>query len=312
MRRHRVELEALARRHGVPWEATESPADLTARAARAAAEGVERLLVAGGDGSQHLAVQGLIETGTALAPLPLGSGDDLAVSLGVPPSLEKAFAFLLQAPTGAIDAIRCADRTDFDALFDAPREAGRARHVTPRPTFAAGVASVGFDAAVSVTAHRMRRVPRSLLYRLAALRTLVGFRAPRLSLRWDAGGWSGAGLFLAVANTPLYGGGMRVAPDARPDDGVLDLIVVERVSRATVLRLFPRIYSGRHVEHPKVHVLRSRSVDLVADRPLPAQGDGEALGDPSARWSFEIVPASLRVVRRRTRRPAPAAAAYPS
>lgn len=296
MRRHRAELEALARRHGVSWEATDSPADLTARAARAVAEGVERLLVAGGDGSQHLAVQGVIETETALAPLPLGSGDDLAASLGVPPSLEEAFAFLLQAPTGAIDAIRCADRTDFDALFEARREAGRARHGTPRPTFAAGVASVGFDAAVSATANRMRRAPRSLLYPLAALRTLAGFRMPRFSLRWDTGGWSGPGLFVAVANTPRYGGGMRVAPEARPDDGMLDLVVVERVSRATVLRLFPRIYSGRHVGHPKVHVLRSRSVDLVADRPLPAQGDGEALGAPSTRWSFEVVPLALRVV----------------
>lgn len=299
MRRHRAELEALARRHGVTWEISESAADPTARAARAAADGVERLLVAGGGGSQHLAVQGAIETETALAPLPLGSGDDLAASLGVPRCLEEAFTFLLQAPTGAIDAIRCSDRTDFDALFEARREAGRGRPVTPRPAFVAGVASVGFDAAVSVTASRMRRVPRSLLYRLAALRTLAGFHAPRLSLRWDTGGWSGTGLFLAVANTPRYGGGMRVAPEARPDDGVLDLVEVERVSRVTVLRLFPRIYSGRHVEHPKVHVLRSRCVEVVADRPLPAQGDGEALGAPSARWSFEVVPASLRVVRRR-------------
>lgn len=300
MRRHRVELEALARRHGVGWEISESAADLTARARRGAAEGVERLLVAGGDGSQHLAVQGLIETDTALAPLPLGSGDDLAASLGVPAALEEAFAFLLDSAIGSIDAIRCSNATCFDALFESRLEADHGGDAAPRrDRCAAGVASVGFDAAVSVAANRMRWVPRPVLYPLAALRTLAGFRMPRLALRWDTGGWSGPALFLAVANTARYGGGMRVAPDARPDDGVLDVVVVERVSRATVLRLLPRIYTGRHVEHPRVHVIRSRSIDVVADRPLPAQGDGEAMGPPSTRWSFAVLPRGLRVVRRR-------------
>ncbi len=297
MLRHRAELEALARRHGVPWEGTDSAQDLIARARQAASAGVARLLVAGGDGSQHLAVQGLAGTGTALAPLPLGSGDDLAASLGVPIPLAEAFAHLLVAPVGSIDLIRCSEATGFDRFIEPPREAGRSRYLARSAVrFSAGVASVGFDAAVSVTANRMRRVPRSLLYRVAALRTLARFRTPHLSLRWDTGGWCGAGLFVAVANTARYGGGMRVAPDACPDDGVLDIVVVEAVSKVTVLRLFPRIYSGRHVEHPKVHVIRSRSVDVVADRPLPAQGDGEALAAPSTRWSFEIVPAGLRVV----------------
>jgi diacylglycerol kinase (ATP) len=278
----------------VGWEASDSPQDLTTRARRAAEDGVERLLVAGGDGSQHLAVQGLVGSETALAPLPLGSGDDLAASLGVPFGLDGAFDFLLTAPLGAIDVIRCSRAT-------AEHDSAESRDESVR--FAAGVASVGFDAAVSRTANRMRRVPRSLLYPAAALATLARYRMPQLDVRWEGGGWSGKGLFVAVANTPRYGGGMRVAPAARPDDGWLDVVVVEAVARVTVLRLFPRIYSGRHVTHRKVRVVRGRRVEVAADRPLLAQGDGELLGPPSNSWRFDVSPAALRVVavlRRRT------------
>jgi hypothetical protein len=160
----------LCRRHGLALEESGAAEELARRARRAVEEGVERLLVAGGDGSWHWAAQGLAGGGTALAPIPLGTGNDLARELGYPLDPECAFA-------AALDGAR--DRIDLGRIDPGPE---RARYFC-------GVAGVGFDAAVAEYARtRVRWLRGPLVYAWATLASLAPFRPPRATLEVAGGG----------------------------------------------------------------------------------------------------------------------------
>ena len=99
---------------------------------------------------------------------------------------------------------------------------------------------------------------------------------------------------MAVANGPSYGGGMRVAPRASLADGLLDVVVIADIGKLEFLRTFPKVFSGRHVEHPAVAVHRAARVELEADRPLAVYADGEPAGTLPA--SFAVRPAAITVL----------------
>jgi YegS/Rv2252/BmrU family lipid kinase len=274
--RLRARVARLARRSAIPMEESTDAADLTARAARAAAEGVERLIVAGGDGSWHHAARGLAGSATALAPLPAGTGNDLARSLGFPLALEPAFAVALEGALARID------------LGD----------VDGSPY--CGVAGAGFDGAVAEYARtRVRRLRGPAVYTWATLATLAGFRPPRATIELAGGGRIEEEVyFVAFANTPYFGGGMRLAPAADPADGRLEMVMVRRLPKLALLALFPRVYLGRHVGHASCRIEPVAGARLEFDRPQAVVGDGERLGTagPSG-VAFSLRPQGLAVVR---------------
>ena len=272
--RHRRDVEAVARRLDAPLHFSRDTADLTAEARRAVTDGVERLLVAGGDGTLHYAIHGLAGSETALAALPLGSGNDLAGALGVPKDLAGATALAASGALRRIDLARCGPR-----LYGC-------------------VAGVGFDSEVNRYANeRVRWLRGPLIYVWSVLQVLRTFRPVHLRAVHDAGVFEGRAMFAVVANAPRYGGNMRIAPAARLDDGLLDLVVVREVSKPQLLRVFPRVFGGRHVTHPAVVLERTRRVSLALDRETIAYGDGEPLVPiGSTPVEFEVLPAALRVV----------------
>ncbi len=275
--RHLERLRRLAAARGLEVVVSTGVGDLEAAGIRAAAEGLARLLVAGGDGTLHHALQGLAQSGCALAILPLGSGNDLAAALGIPRDLTAAFELALGGEPRAIDLGRVAGRSF------------------------AGVAGVGFDSEVNQYANRIRRLRGPLLYVWATLRTLRGFQPPAMRIEHGEPGaprvFEGRAMFAAVANSGRYGGGMRIAPGALLDDGLLDLVIVRAVPRLTLLRIFPRVFRGGHVGHPAVEVLRAKRVTMALDRPVTAYGDGEPLVEIGAQpVVFEVAPRALRVV----------------
>jgi len=277
---HIHRLRILASRAGAGLAMSRNGADLTLLARRAADEGVERLIVAGGDGTMQLAAQGIAGTPCALGVVPLGTGNDLAGTLGVPPEIEPAVARALTGEVRAIDLVR---------IGGSGGEAG---------VLAVGYAGVGFDGEVTGFANRVERLKGPLVYPYAVIHTLATFKPPRMRIEHGLGTFEGGAMFAVAANLPRFGGGMRIAPDALIDDGLLDLVIVREIPRRTLLSVFPKVYTGRHVGHPAVSIVRTRRASIAVDRAMTMYGGGEPLRDLAANEPVEVaaVPGALRVV----------------
>jgi diacylglycerol kinase (ATP) len=278
---HLDRLRVLASRAGAGFAVSRSAADLAEQARRAVADGVERLLVAGGDGTMHHAAQGLAGTACALGVIPLGSGNDLAGTLGVPRDLDRAVERALSGGLRRIDLVRV----------------GEIRSI--------GYAGVGFDGDVTRRADEVRRLRGPLVYAWAVLRTLLDFQPPILRVEHDAGRFEGRAMFAVVSNLPRFGGGMRIAPGAEIDDGLLDLVIVRGISRIALLRVFPKVYAGRHAGHPAVEIVRTRRAEITLDREMTMYGGGEPLRSIAAGETVvvEVLPGELTVVAGSTLRP---------
>ena len=217
-------------------------ADAERQVAAAVADGVAAVAALGGDGAAHAAVQALAGTGTPLGVLPAGTGNDLALALGVPAdpvvAVRALAEDLLAGSSRTVDAVRTGDR------------------------WWATVLCCGFDSAVTDRANRLRwpRGPRR--YDVAILAELARLRPRPVSVTVDGTGSQLEVTLVAVANTPWYGGGLRIAPGADPSDGLLDVVVVGPVSRRELVRTRPQLAAGTHVDHPAVTVLRGREVSL--------------------------------------------------
>ena len=249
-------------------------AHLAAEARRAVDEGVERLVVAGGDGTFHLVVPPLIGATTCLGLVPVGRGNDFAISLGVPTAVPAAVDLALTGRQRLIDVGRAGDH-----------------HF-------AFYGGAGFDSAVSATADgQSRLLPSSITYILATVRTLLRFRPPTALLEWQGGRFEGELMFATVCNGPRLGGGMLMAPDAEMDDGLLDLVLVRKVSKLALLRVFPRVFRGTHVDHPAISIHRTPWVRMRFAPEVLLGCDGEVLGPlPAGGIQLDLIPRALRVV----------------
>jgi diacylglycerol kinase (ATP) len=271
---HLDRIRVLASRYGAGLVVSRKVSDLAEQARRAAEDGIERLLVAGGDGTMHHAAQGLAGTACALGVIPLGSGNDLAGTLGIPPDLEAAVERALRGKVRRIDLARVGE------------------------TCCIGYAGVGFDSEVTRFANEVKVLRGPLIYVYAVIHTLITFEPPRMRVVHDGGTFEGKVMFTVVNNLPRFGGGMRIAPDARIDDGLLDLVIVREVPKSLLLSIFPKVYSGRHVGHPAVTMVRTRRAEITIDRAMTMYGGGEPVrpveaGEPVA---VEVVPGGLAVV----------------
>jgi diacylglycerol kinase (ATP) len=245
-------------------------------AARDAAGQVDAVVAMGGDGTVGACAAGLAEAGSsaraALGLIPAGGGNDAARTLGLP------FA----DPLAAADLL--------PRLRRRPADLGR---VGERCYL--NIAGAGFDAEVNRFANqRLAWAGARLRYVAAMLAELVGGRPAGFALTLDGEPRELPAWLVAVANCPSYGGGMRVAPDARADDGLLDVVVIGAMPKRQFLATFPKVYSGRHLEHPAVSVHRARRVELAADRDLAVYADGEPAGGLPA--SFAVQPAACAVL----------------
>ncbi len=272
---HIHRLRILASRAGAGLVSSKSAVDLAEQARRAAADGVERLIVAGGDGTMHHVAQGLVGTGCALGVVPLGSGNDLAGTLGVPPhDLDGAVERALTGPVRRMDLARVGE------------------------TWCIGYAGVGFDSEVTRFANEVRILRGRLIYPYAVLHTLATFKPPTMRIEHDEGIFEGRAMFVVAANLPRFGGGMKIAPEARIDDGLLDLVIVREVSRWALLNVFPKVYSGSHVTHPAVTLVRTVRASITLDRDMTLYGGGEPVQPAPAGVAItvEAVAGALAVV----------------
>jgi diacylglycerol kinase (ATP) len=245
-----------ARGMTVAVEIPRSPEEMRARAESVRRADTDVLLVAGGDGSLNAAVNGLVRTPKderpVFAVLPLGRGNDFAAEIGVGDESDA-----LRALVGAGRRFVDLGRSEAGVFL--------------------GVAGTGFDARVARRAQATPFLSGSLLYSYAVLRALVDYRPTVARVRFDGGEFEGPLIFAATGNASRYGGGMRITPEAELEDGLLDLCLVREISRATLLRMFPTVFSGRHLAHPRVDYHRTSFVEIETEDPAEVFADGEYL-----------------------------------
>jgi diacylglycerol kinase (ATP) len=248
--------------------------------AREAVDGGARLVVAvGGDGTLNEVVNGIAGRDVELATIPLGTGMDFVRTYGVPTKFDDAVRVAVAGATRTIDAGRVHYRTwggdDADRWF-------------------ANVGSVGMSGAVAQRANGMSKAfGGKATFFYALTRVFLEWENTEVTVTLDDGEHRGRMHDVVVANGVWHGGGMKLAPDAAPDDGLFDVVLIGDIGKVDFLTTAPKIYRGRHVAHPKVEVLRSRRVEVDAAEPLPIEVEGEQIGTTPA--VFEVVPGALRL-----------------
>ena len=250
-------LRSAAHDAGVDVQVSPDPG-APARLARLAAEAGHDLVAIGGDGLVSEVAGIAADTGRRLAITPTGAGNDFARTLGydVRRPLDT-FGILARGRDLTVD-LGCVN----------------GRYYTC-------VTASGFDAEANRWANTVRRLSGTTLYVAAVLRTLAVYRPHPFRLTVDDETFEFHAWLVAVGNGPAYAGGMRITPDARMDDGLLDVTVVGALGRAGFLRAFPRVFKGTHVSHPAVQTYRGKRIaleSLDSDVPMDVYADGERVG----------------------------------
>jgi YegS/Rv2252/BmrU family lipid kinase len=244
---------------------------------QAAAEARGSLLVViGGDGTVNEVVNGVAGTDAELAVLPGGTGQDFGRTHGIPSRFDDAVRVALDGSTRTIDLGRVELESGTSRLF-------------------ANVGSAGMSGAVARRANTMtKRFGGRATFFYALTREFVAWQNTNVVVELEDGvRREGPMHDVIVANGNWHGGGMKLAPEARQDDGLFDVVLIGDVGKADFVTTAPKLYSGRYLAHPKVEPLRSSSVAISAGEPLPLEVDGEPIGTTPAR--FEVVPSALRL-----------------
>jgi YegS/Rv2252/BmrU family lipid kinase len=245
------------------------------------------LVVVGGDGSVNEVVQGIAgRTDVELAVIPRGTGWDFARSLGLPRSIDKAVDVALTGRSRELDLGRVSYR----------EWAGDERH-----SWFANIASVGMSGAIAQRANDTSKAfGGKASYVWATFAVFARWRNTEVEVTVDAERRRGRMHDVVVANGSFFGGGMKICPDAVPDDGAFDVLLIGDLTKRDLLLTLPKTFRGSHLPHPKAELLRGANVTVAAPEPLPIQLDGEQPGTSPA--SFELVRRALRV---RVPRPRP-------
>lgn len=241
------------------------------------------VLACGGDGTVHEVLQVTVPRNITLGIIPAGTGNDIARSLGLPITIDGSYLREL----ARLVASNHAQRIDASLIT---------RNETA--TWSLGVISAGFDSAVNERANRMSFGQGTVRYVLALLAELIPFTLNEFTVEIDGVRHHDSALLIAIGNGGNYGGGMRICPNADMTDGYLDVTWVQRAPRRTILRLFPKIYSGRHIEHKLVHTYRAKEISIacnqITSNTTVIYADGERIGTPPVH--IAIKPAIAKIL----------------
>ncbi|HSE71216.1 MAG TPA: diacylglycerol kinase family protein [Nocardioidaceae bacterium] len=271
-----VPLARLLRDAGAAVEVSYSPGPRgCARLVRDAVGAGAVVVAVGGDGMVSSLAGAVVEARGTLAVSPSGRGNDFARALGCPSAAEALAEMLLHAPARSVDVIEVTGP-----------------HVGARTVV--GSVYAGVDSRASELVDRAHRLPGALQYPYAAVRALLEHRPADYDVLVDGESHTFRAATVVVAGSAYYGSGMRIAPSAVLDDGLLDVVVIRAASRRALLRSLPRLYDGSHVELDEVVVLRGREVSVGTSDPVLGYGDGERLGPLPV--TARVRPSALQVL----------------
>ena len=257
------------------WQHTQKRGDATKMAREAVEDGVRLVIAVGGDGTLHEVVNGVLGSGATVGLIPFGTGNDFARSLGLFGSLETACKAVTEGVVKHIDI----------GVIEGNGTGGK-RHFLV-------LTGTGYDARTAQTVNDgVKHLSGPLAYVWGAVLTLRTFEPFALTLTLDdQPPRKVQAMFASFANAETTGGGMKIAPGATVDDGFLDICLVETVSKPTLLYQLTQVFSGKHVGHPAVTMLRAKNIAVDANPPQPLLIDGEVIGTTPA--TISLLPAAL-------------------
>ena len=270
---------------GADWSGTVYPTHATELARQAGEAGYEIVIAVGGDGTVHEVVNGLMQIPASQRPrlgaVPMGTGNDFAHLMGMKQNPSEALWQVLNGKPKAIDIGRLQD------------EHGRVEYWD-------NTVGIGFDATVTIRSRNIGFLHGFLLYLAAVLQTIaLNHDAPVMKVSTDQESWEERMLMLCACNGPREGGGFRVAPKARPDDGTFNYIGVRKVSRPMMLRLLPEFMRGTHERFKQIRLGQFTRLELESSQAVMIHADGEiyaGFGTNIRRLSVEILPGALEVM----------------
>jgi len=253
---------------------TQRPKHATGLAKRATTDKFEIVVAVGGDGTVHEVLNGIYGSNSSLGIIPIGAGNDISTCLGIPQKDIKK----------AIEIIKVGKKKKFDL--------GRING-----EYFMGVAGTGFDTMVVDFTFKHRNLLKllgSLFYIYGVYNVLIRFKPIFFKLTTKETVIEKKAMTIAVGNSWMYGGGMKVVPDAKLDDGLFDVCIVEEISKLEFLKVFPRVFSGTHITHPAVKIFRTDFLRIESDIKMSVQADGEIIKSLPA--NFELIPKALNAI----------------
>jgi YegS/Rv2252/BmrU family lipid kinase len=269
-----AELPDRLRTHGLTGEirTTGGSRDGIRLAREAADAGASVVVAVGGDGTSHEVVNGIAERDTAFGLIPVGSGNDLALALGIPNDLDQAIEILARGHESRIDLGRFDDGWFVNSL------------------------GLGFEAQVTIESLKVRGLRGFAIYLWAVVKALRKLRCPHLTIRADEQRLDGRQLLMCVGNGPRVGGGFLLTPGARPADGVFDLCLADAMGRLEVLGVLPKSLDGTHVSNRHISMLQAKIIEIESPDGFPFHADGEVIDEARHRLRIELRPRALRVL----------------
>lgn len=254
--------------------------------------GLDALVVVGGDGMAHLGAQVCGDRKLPLGIVAAGSGNDAATSLGLP--VHDIAASVERIDAGLAGQV---------ATVDLGLVTGPTVDYPASPRYFLAVLSAGIDAAIAAYGSNLRHPRGALKYKVATLREVPRFKPYGVRIKVDGEQWDQRCTLIAVANGPVFGGGLIVSPHSIVTDGLLELVLAEPLSKPAIIKLFPKLYDGSHLADPRVRVIQATRIEILpygdsaggrgATLP-PAFADGELVG--RAPLTVTVAPGALRVL----------------
>lgn len=240
--------------------------------AREASNAFDAVVAVGGDGTVNEVFNGIVGTEAVLGIIPAGTGNGFARAIGLPLRVNKACKVLIEGDVKSIDIGKMDDR------------------------YFLGTAGIGFDALISRFAGKKLGPVRGMwIYFIAGALVFRRYKAQSIGLEIDSRKVEVRPLIIAVANTTRYGGRALIAPDARPDDGLFDICVIQQMGALKLLWHLPKLFKGKHIKLSNVTVYRGKNVTITASKPMPVHVDGEAI-DSCSSMKFTLLPNILKML----------------
>ncbi|MBE0687031.1 MAG: diacylglycerol kinase family lipid kinase [Anaerolineaceae bacterium] len=280
------DLRPLASQHKAEWRSTEYPGHAIEIARSAGDLGYDMVIAAGGDGTVHEVINGLMQIAPEKRPvlgiIPLGSGNDFAHILDLPNEAAKAFIACFNGQPHALDMASVKSDDDRLEYFN-------------------NTIGIGFDAAVNTRTRKIKLIHGFLMYLVATLQTIFfNFKPMDLQVETDEGCWNEPVIMLTIGNGPREGGGFNVTPDAKTDDGILNYAAIRKISRLMMLRLLPEVMNGTHPRFKQVRMGTCRSMSITSKQPLYTHCDGEiftSFGMDVRKLMINVIPDAIQFMK---------------